>query len=260
MGHFLRDQQIINITLDEARLRSLSELMRDRAGAVNRALEEPNVLHQMYVIRFDSKGYRVFDIDDVLRLYQNANEVERVICTIESAESFRSRRLTGSSAEVVLDKNNPNGCTLVVTSDDENFVDATFGAISDRLHGFRNRYGIIRNAWTALALQIAGVVVGFVVCLWGATKIAPSLSIENAFALSFLFLLLVFSNFWTYLNQLLLRSIDKLYPNVVFVRAGKERWHWLLRAVVGSVVAGIVIFLLSKLFTYAGILLGGFLK
>jgi hypothetical protein len=50
---------------------------------------------------------------------------------------------------------------------------------------------------TQLLIQILGVFVGFLISLWVASKISPSLSIENAFLISFFLVLLNFSNLWS---------------------------------------------------------------
>lgn len=82
--------------------------------------------------------------------------------------------------------------------------------------------------------------------LWAAAKIAPKLSIENSFVFSFLFVLLIFSNTWMYLNQLILQVMNSAFPNIKFVRRDKERLHWLLQAVVGGVIGGAVLYALGQ--------------
>jgi hypothetical protein len=94
-----------------------------------------------------------------------------------------------------------------------------------------------------------GVTLGFVLSLWAATKLAPKLSIENAFVFTFFFILLIFSNTWTYVNQLILRVVNLAFPNVKFLRRDKERLHWLLQAVIGGIAGAAVLFFLNQVFT-----------
>lgn len=107
-------------------------------------------------------------------------------------------------------------------------------------------------------MQIFGVIVGFIVSLWLAFKIAPNLKIENPFVIAFLFILLVFSNIWGYLNQALLGFLAKVFPNIELVRPAKARLNWLIQAIVGSTAFAIVIYLLGLAFSFLSKFLSGF--
>lgn len=96
--------------------------------------------------------------------------------------------------------------------------------------------------------------------LWAATRIAPKLAVENAFVFAFLFVLLIFSNIWAYLNQRLLWVLNVAFPHLRFVRPDKERLHWLLQAVVGGIVFAIVMYVLSQVFTFFIDMLSGFIR
>lgn len=70
MAHFLRDQQITNLSANEDDLVRISSIFVDRSAMINVNVPEDARLDKgaflAYVIRFDNKGYRVFSIDELL--------------------------------------------------------------------------------------------------------------------------------------------------------------------------------------------------
>ncbi len=250
MAHYLRDQQVAHVSITEDSLIQLSALFTERAETLNTLLTEVDATDKRafltYIIRFDNKGYRVFSIDDLLKYFREAKSVERVLFTIETAESLRSNRVIGTLMELRLDEKDPTSSFLTVTSDDKDWVDASFAAVQEALFKHKNRNSWARSAWTAFGVQLGGVTVGFLLSLWAAARISPKLAIENAFVLAFLFVLLIFSNTWTYLNQLLLSLLNKAFPNIKFLRRDKERLHWLLQAIVGGIVGAAVLYLIGQ--------------
>lgn len=211
-----------------------------------------------YIIRFDNKGYRVFSLDELMRYFNQAREVERIIFTVESGDAISSNRSIGAFLELCLDAKEPTRCVLVASSDNKDSAEASFAAVHEVLEKCRTGNGLARTPLTSLGVQIFGVIVGFIVSLWLSFKIAPNLKIENSFVIAFLFTLLVFSNIWGYLNQTLLGFIAKLFPNIEFVRPAKARLHWLLQAIVGSAAFAIVVYFLGLAFTFLSKFLSGF--
>lgn len=250
MAHYLRDQQISNISITEDHLVQLSSIFEEREKMLNEIAETTKIQDDeailMYIIRFDNKGYRVFTIDELLRYYRQAKSVERVLITVETSKSLRNNRLSGCFMELRLDEKDSQTSFLNVTSDDKDWVDASFSAVQDVLDKYHNRNRWVRTAWTTFGVQLVGVTLGFLLSLWAATKLAPKLAIENAFVFSFLFVLLIFSNTWTYLNQSILRLLNIAFPNIKFFRRDKERLHWLLQAIVGGAVGAAVLYFLSQ--------------
>ena len=264
MAHFLRDQQVTNLSATEDNLAQLSSTFMERAAMLNSNVSDDARLDKgafvTYIIRFDNKGYRVFSLDDLLRYFAEAKTVERVLFTLETGESLRSNRQIGTFMELRLDEREPNSSFLTVTSDDKDWVDASFSAVQDTLAKSRNRNGWVRTAWTVFAVQLIGVTLGFLLSLWAAAKIAPRLAIENALIFSFLFVLLIFSNTWTFINQLILRLMNMAFPNIKFFRRGKERLNWLLQAVVGGIVAAVVLYVFDQSASFVLQILSGVLR
>jgi len=133
-----------------------------------------------------------------------------------------------------------------VASDDRNWVDASFSAVQETLQKLETRNAWVRTAWTTFSVQVVGVAFGFIFSLWVAAKIAPRLAVQNSFVLCFLFVLLLFSNIWTYLQQLIHKGLNAAFPNIEFFRPDKERWRWLIQTVVGGIVIAAVLYLLGK--------------
>ena len=264
MAHFLRDQQIANLSATEGNLAQLSSTFLDRAAMINANVPEDSRLEKgafvTYIVRFDNKGYRVFSLDDMLKYFAEAKAVERVLFTLETGESLRSNRQVGTYMELRLDEKEPSTSFLTVASDDKDWVDASFSAVQDTLAKSRNRNSWVRTAWTAFAVQIIGVTLGFLLSLWAAAKVAPKLAIENPLVFSFLFILLIFSNTWAFLSQLILRLMNMSFPNIKFFRRGKESLHWLLQAIVGGIVVAIVLYIVDQSASFVLQVVGGLLR
>lgn len=264
MANFLRDQQITNITINEYKIRQISTLFINRAQYFNTAIpgnSEPAKKALLYfTIRFDGKGYRVYNLDELLSYFQQAKEVERIIFTIETGESLLSNRKVGAVVELGLDHKNPNACFLTVTSDDKDMVDASFAAIQDVLSKCKNKNGWVRTAWTELLIQIIGVSFGFFISLWGALKFSSKLAIQNSFVICFLFILLIFSNTWSYLNRLIHELLNGYFPNLDFHRYDKDRVNWLIQAVITALIGAFALWILGLLYFYFINILSSFVK
>jgi len=255
MANFWRDQYIVNISVTEDILKQINTLFVSRIKGLNDSVQDndPNKkIFINYIIRFDGKGYRIFSLEELLRYFDQAKQIERIIFTLENSESLGSNRQTGICIELKLDQLTANGCSLLVTSNDENWVDASFSAIQDVLTKCKNKHGWMRTAWTPLSIQIVGVAVGFFISLWAAVKISPKLSIQNSFVICFLFILLIFSNTWGYLNQKILFFVDCVFPNLKFYRPNKDQSHWFTQAIIGGIALAITLWILSFAFSYIG--------
>ena len=257
MAHFLRDEVLKSLTIDEAVIRELDNALRASNANMPENLEQqgtgqPSIIH--YVIRFDNKGYRVFSVEDLLKYFSKAKYVERVIFTAESETSIRTGRQVGSFIELALDCQDPSRCQLSVSSDNDYWVNSSFSNIKDILAGYRNRNGWARSVWSQLIIQLIAVFVTFLGSLWAAVAFSPRIPVENAFFLIFLFVFLVFSNLWGYLNQRLLALLDVVFPNMRFYRPNRDRLHWLLQNLIGGVVVlivvSVILFFLNLLIDY----------
>lgn len=256
MAQFLRDERISNLTIDRESLIQIASVFENRHRSLIVQSNQNENKFLFYVIRFDNKGYRVFSLNDLFEYFDHAKEIERIIFTVETGVSISSNRNVGAHLELRLDEKDQNLCYLTVTSDDSDWVDASFSAVHETLLKFKNKNSWIRSDWMQLLIQLGGVFFGFVLSLWAAVVISPKLNIENSFVITFLFSLLIFSNTWTYFRLLIIKTVNKYFPNLKFYRPTKDRMHWLMQAVIGGITAAIIIYLLGLCFSFIGNFLG----
>jgi hypothetical protein len=262
MAKFLRDEYIKNVSISEDTLTQLAESFASRAKPFLDAskTDDKQMPFMTFILRFDNKGYKFFNIDEFLQHFRKAKEIERIIITIETAESISSHRNVGSYLELKLDNRNPDNSILHATSDTSDWVDSSFSTIKEILEKSSTYYGIARSVWATLAIQIFGVITGFGLSLWAASKVSGKLSIENSFIISFLFILLLFSNAWGYLNQALLLFIHNVFPNIQFFRPNKDRKNWLLQGVIVGLAGALALYILGGVFSYVGEFLNELVK
>ena len=239
MAKFLRDRQIKNLSITKTRIKELFDLCNTHAESLVRGGLPASDLEVKCMIRFDEKGYTVFNLVELFTLYEHAHEVERLVFTIETRQSLDTNRRFGPFLELTLDKKNRFGF-LTVSSDDRVWVEAAFSALNEAIVKSVAWYAFVRTVWTELMLQVSGVVGVFLLSLLAAKHLSPSLAVENSFLIAFLFAFLLAGNVWGFLQRQMHLAIESVFPNVQFVRVGKEHLHWLYQACVSAIV-GLVI-------------------
>ena len=168
--------------------------------------------------------------------------------------------MSGSFISLYLDKEQPDRCFLTVASDNEVWMNTSFTAVEEILAQNRNMNWLASSSVSQFILIILGVFLGFFVAVLAAGKIAPSLNIQNAFLVSFFLSLVVYNNLWLYIQNLIFRKINRLFPLVYFKNKSGVTSHWLFQGVVGSLVVSGVIFLFVKGAGVFGSLLGSLIK
>ncbi|MDD4956271.1 MAG: hypothetical protein PHQ61_01355 [Candidatus Omnitrophica bacterium] len=264
MSQFLRDEYLRNLTVTEDALRKIDEDIEEIVRQENQTLKSQfqgqdlnnHLLIRSYIIRFDGKGFRLFDFEKAVKYFQDAKKVERFIFIVDSIASIN--RIQGKSIELRLDALDVNACTIVVQDDNNTWVDATFCKIRERLSRYKNSNHLVRNRLIPFLIQLFGVMVGFVLSLWIAIKIAPKLAIDNSLAFSFVIAFLLFSNIWTVIFELALRLLNYFWPNISFKSKGSL--HWLIKALISTAFVSMFFFLISKLFAYLAEIVKSILK
>ena len=252
MALFLRDERIANLTIDKAALIQLASVFENRHQAMNVQQDQNDNKLLFYVIRFDNKGYRVFSIEELLQYFEHAKDVERIVMTVETEKSISSNRNIGAHIELRLDERDQNLCYLSVTSDDSDWVDASFSTVQETLSKFKNKNAWARSDWMQLLIQLSGIFLGFVLSIWAAAVISPKLNLESAFIITFLFAFIIFTNTWTYFRYLILRTVNKYFSNIKFFRPAKDHMHLLMQTVIGGITAAIIFYLLGLGFSLIG--------
>lgn len=104
MAHYLRDQHVHDLSINEQALSQISNLFTERyQHLIDELTAQGKTAFFTYIIRFDNKGYRVFTLNELIRYFNQAENVERVIFTIESDAAIQSNRAIGAYLELCLD-------------------------------------------------------------------------------------------------------------------------------------------------------------
>lgn len=261
MGQFLRDQKITSVVIDETTLDRLNEIVETRVALHN--VDFPNEDHRailFYVVRFDEKGYRFVNFNDVKKCFREARDVERVIFTVDSVQHRNSAGMFGVHCDLRFDRKEDNNCWVSITADNKDWVDVTFVNISEVLLDHKTITRFVNTPWTGLLIQLIGVLIGFVLSLWAATKIAPFLEIDNAFVIALFFSLLIYSNVWGYINAQIARTVQFSFPNIRFKRPGKDWVHLTVQGLVGGLSVTFAAFLLNHISAFVGSVISSFIK
>lgn len=254
MSKYLRDEALKCLTIHEEALRRINNDIAEIANKVNSGIQRSNdiknslskVLIPTYVIRFDGKGFRLYDFNEVLKYFLDAHKVERIIIYMQSLENIQS--MSGKRVEIRLDASNQDNCYLVVEDDEKDWVDSVFTNLKDQIKKSSNKNWIFRNQFIVALVQLMGVLIGFLLSTWSAVTFAPMLKVENALLLIFIAVFLLFSNIWTFLFNWLLTALNYFWPNISFKRP--SGLHWLLQAFIGTISFSFVVLIISYLFRY----------
>lgn len=242
MPNFLRDAVVGNLVVTDEALQQLNAVLAERVNAHNtEGTDADRRLSLIYTVRFDGRGYRSFSAEEAWGYYVHASKVERVVVQAESLVGIQSNRVVGAHIEIRLDQDRTGTSHISVGGDSKDWVEATFGALEAWIARQRNLPTVLlRTQWTALAIQLLGILVGIVLCLWLATISGTYLrGVEYPRAIAFAFWFLVYGNLWGYLQQRALIGIGVLFPNVRFSRKGDHWSQALLRK--GAEAAGIAV-------------------
>lgn len=237
MAQFLRDQQIRNYSITIDRIDELYTLFQKYALELQRTGVE--VTYFSCVIRFDGKGNRVWTLEDLKQSYRQAKQVERVIFMIETVDSLRTNRAVGPFMELRLDRVDQNGF-FTVTADTQTWVDGAFSAVGETLRKARAWYGFVRQGWVELVIQVTGVILVFLLSLATAKQLTPHISADNPLLFSFIFVFLLCANIWGYLQRAIHVAILQVFPNVDFIKEGREHLHWFPQGFVAALVSIVV--------------------
>ena len=253
MAQFLRDKRISNVTLEERGLNEIFDIFDKRIEALPTLPNDQKEAYLAYaIIRIDGKGYQVYSRHELLRYFYNAKSVERIIVNLQSPVAQSSNNNAGSYIYLRFDTFDPNQCYLQVSSHDPDWVEASFSMLDESLQKQEKRYGWSRSQWFDCLLQIFGVILAFAFSSWAAFAIANNLPMENAFIIIFLMALIVFSNVWGYIKNLVQNFINRSFPNIGFYRPDKDRHRWISQAVIGTILGAISLYFIDVFFHFVG--------
>jgi len=244
MARFLRDELIANVSLTESDISEFFTQFSRIEQAHNASLQQPVQIEQIadttYIIRFDGKGYRVDEREDLLRHFREAKKIERIVLVVETPESLHSNRSRGRAIEMRIDTEQPSNCYLTVTADDQEWTAANFTTLHELLEKNKNRHHWLRGGITHFTLQLIAVTACLLLSVWAAGKLAPRLSIESPFVFGFIFAFLILSNLWTFLASLIKKKLEGAFPSIKFVRPSHKGPQWILQGLIWLVLGALL--------------------
>jgi hypothetical protein len=265
MSKYLRDERIKNLTLGFDAIKSINDDLLEIAGKYNASLGDRNlskeelgkeIMIPHYIIRFDQKGYNLFDFNQVSKHFNDAHKVERFIFILDSINSIN--RFNGKVINLNLDAKDINNCSITIQDDDIDWVEQVFHKLQERLNKYKNNNHFARNRWTPFVIQMTGVILMVLGSFIIAYKIAPRLAIENSFAFAFIISIIVLSNIWALILEFLLKAVDYFWPNVAFNESNKL--DWLVKAFISTIFVSFFIALFAKFFNYVSNMFRGIIK
>jgi len=200
MGDYLRDTRLSFLTIGERELEEIDGDLNEILARANQVVPHGDLSHLSYILRYDGMGIIKRDFEEIKRSFNRAKKVERIVFQLTSPKNLQNK---GKNIQINLDAQAPLNCFLVVSDDDEAWVDSNFGRLKGRLDRYQNGNWLAHSPLVELFIQLLGVFFGFSLCLICANLISPLVSIRYSFFVLFLGLFLIFSNLWTYTLRLL---------------------------------------------------------
>lgn len=238
MEQHLRDIELNNIEININTLEAIDNYIKIQKTKLN----QPDPIYVIYTIRYDQKGFRVFDLSSVVEHFNKANNVDHIFILLETGTSLDTNRFLGSFIDIKLISSPTGNSILTVKSEDNDWVNNTFLNLQEIL--FSNKTNLIkrllRTRFTKPLLQIASLFIFFILSLKLTQATSSELSMQKYFIIIFIFWLLIFSNLWSYTKLFFSQLTLKYLPNITFYRPNKDRWGWMREAFIGTALTSTV--------------------
>ena len=254
MSAYLKDCFIPYHTIGVDELEEINrELLAVLSDLENK--QEPEKAILVYTLRYDGMGIIRHDFREIKDCFERAGTIERLVLELVSARQLHNNM--GKKIQLWFESLDPGRCQLVVTDDDEQWVDNMYKRLSARLLHYKNHNWVLRHSLAELFIQLLGVVAGFSACLILARLFAPYIKVQHSFFILLIGLFLIFSNLWTFILVMIGKARDKFWPATSFKQKplgilGQSlvgffitggigwlfRWAWQLLERAGSIATG----------------------
>jgi hypothetical protein len=238
MSDYLKDSFIPYHTIGQSELDGINDDLQEIIAAAALGTNEDKPLQLTYTLRYDLMGIVIQDYPEIKHCFDRAKNVERLI--FEAKGPLWTKNQTGKHIIVRFDIKDINGCYIRIDDDDEKWVDHVYKRLTQRLEQYKNHNGKIRDPAVDLIIQLFGVIAIFFISLIFASAFSPSLKLKDSFLVVFIGLLLVFSNFWTFMLIAIKKLRDDFWPITSFKR---KPLGLLGQAIVASVITGVLAWL-----------------
>jgi len=258
MGNYRKDFNLTKKTLSEESLNQFNFIITQAESALNKK-NAAGYCFITYIIRYDNKGYRLFDFSDVLRHYKLADRIEKISLNLYVSPDMPSN-MSGEEMIEIFFANGEENSYIVVEGDNQDWVNATYVLVDDVLRQCKSRFSWVKGAWVPLMVQMLGVLSIFTFSLVFSYLITPLLNIENPFFISFIFGFLLLSNIWGYVNPIIMQFMKRSFPNIYFQRNNKKHLSETVQNIVATWLIPIILVALSLLYHFLYPILKSFLK
>ena len=250
--HYRRDLNIINVSVSLENLKELNEKFIEIQNSLKKeniqlASGIQNDVHLSYVIRYDNKGMRLSNFEDLEHHFNKAKNIEKINVTVETSENIGLNRISGTYAELNLDQSNQtlNILACHTTNNLENWINNSFLTINDILQNLKNKNGFINNYITILFFKLLWILVSSFISLFIAIRIYKNINLPYSFLIIFI---IIFSLFLAISNHLINPTysllINKLFPNIKFITKQKNS-GWIIQNIINVIVGTVLLFVLG---------------
>lgn len=253
MEHFLaadpkitletKDISIIYSTFEAKDVLDIFSIMKNVAKSL-RQNKEKDVSPPIYSITYDKEEkIATYDFNYFRRKFETAekvlylgfefkNKVDGTSIYINIHR--RNSMVEGLKSNVLVESTNKDAITLI--------PEMGRGLVSKA----RNKYSLVHQWYFGAAVQMIGVIVILALSFLLSGQIRELSSMENIEVYSFVALLIIFSNVWTYLGQSILNSFYRFFPVVEILNKPKNKiFQNMVIGIAASISASAIIYLVS---------------
>ena len=240
MSDYLKDLYIPFHTIGSKEIEEIDRELKSIITEAKSIPGEEKPLFVVYTLRYDGMGIIRRDFEEIKDCFNRARKVDRLVFNVTGTENLSHN--VGKGIQIWLELLDPGRCQLIITDDDEKWVDNIFKRLSTRFSQYKNHNGILRLSLAELLIQLFGVTAGFSACLISASLLSPHVEIQHAFFVLFIGLLLIFSNLWTFILELIGKVRNKYWPAISFKR---KPLGIIGQSIMGLVITGLLTSLVS---------------
>ncbi len=179
MSNYLKDHFIPFHTIGNKELEEINDELKAIVSEVEKIHGYDNYLRLKYTLRYDGMGIVRHDFEEIKNCFNRSRKVERLIFDVIDPKNLFDNK--GKRIQLWFELLDPGRCQLLVTDDDEKWVDNIFKRLSTRLSHYKNHNGILRHSLAELFIQLLGVTAGFSICLIFASLLSPHIKVQHTF-------------------------------------------------------------------------------
>jgi hypothetical protein len=232
MPKVIRDQQLNNISLVTSSVEELCDhftQVRDELLAA----DHDSGAQLEFIIRYDGQGDILHTAGELLSRYRRAKRIERVRFSVSTERSRTTNNSDGTYLILYLDRIEIP--VLNAASNDVAWAQGIFSRTNEIVKKFaRPIYGVARSGGVRFLIQFFGLLITTFLSVAAANKYGRYITTENGALFAFIFFFLFLANCWGQVQNLLMLSITKMFPNVEFLSDETRHWHWFVQALIGS--------------------------